>query len=212
MANPSPVSNPTLLPTIPKSSPPSKKRSLPPNSKLFRRRRISCAKASWPKSITSLNCFESRIVLTCRMSFASAARKLARFPHRKLCAALRLDPDCASLASVAQFCSCSPKHLLTPGNSAIARSPLFSYLYKHLHPQLLSFDTHTNSPGVAYRSPRRVISPCSPLTGRKSLPSRALFHSLSKKQNVSPVFSSLSALFAQNCRGVPQNASPEFPQ
>ena len=102
----------------------------------------------------------------------------------------RFTPSDAGLASLLSH---SYKRLFTPSAFSEGRSSLFSYSYKRLGPQLLSFDTHTNAPGV-YRATRVSSSTlCS------------LFRSLCKERKISPLSSMGSALFAKNNRGVPQN-------
>src|SRR2546430_8431284 len=60
-------------------------------------------------------------------------------------------------AGPSSLLSCSYKRLFTPSPFSEGRSCLFSYSYKRLPPQLLSFDTHTNAPGV-YRATRASSS------------------------------------------------------
>src|SRR2546423_474239 len=131
------------------------------------------------------------------MNFASAPRR-ALAPGQPIAAPLNHAPIPASrLANSLPFAS---KPLSTASESGEGHSPLFSYSCKCLHPQLLSFDTHTNSPGVAYPFSlslppvrARYIVPSSP-GGRLNLPkivplgsiathTRSLFRSLAKERN-----------------------------
>jgi hypothetical protein len=71
------------------------------------------------------------------------------------------------------------------------RTPLFSYSYELLFPQLLYFDNHPHCPGVASK----------PCCFRDRLPQAVSFHivanSLSLQENSSPLQSSISALFCR---------------
>jgi hypothetical protein len=64
------------------------------------------------------------------------------------------------------FFSYSCKRLFTPSDFGEGRPPLFSYSYKRLFLQLLSFDTHTNARGSSMGSFNRepfgspIVGPC----------------------------------------------------
>ena len=81
------------------------------------------------------------------MNFASKPRR-APAPDQPIAAPLNREPiPAARLANSLPFAS---KPLSTASESGEGRYPLFSYSCKRLYPQPLSFDTHTNAPGVAY--------------------------------------------------------------
>src|SRR5882724_8395895 len=152
------------------------------------------------------------------MNFASTPRR-ALAPGQPIAAPLNhAHIPAARLANSLPFAS---KPLSTASESGDGRYPSFSYSCKCLHPQLLSFDTHTNSPGGGYplsiSSPpvrARYIVPSSPgdqLNLPKIVPlgsiathTRSLFRSLAKERNTSPLFSSSCALLPKNTRVYPR--------
>jgi len=174
------------------------------------------------------NCLEPFFALTLPMNFAlNPPRAVARIHGTVVARGRSFNP----LVRLTFPPPPSSKSRFTWTNLSEKKSPSFSYSCKRLFTpsdlsegQPLSFDTHTNSPGVAYS----LSLPSPPVGARYIVPSslgdhlnllrnepldsivaltRSLFRSLAKERNTSPLFSSSCALLPKNTRVYPESLS-----